>query len=377
MLKLKSVEIKEKKDKATLFVGSAKLKDFNLLISDNAQGKTRFFNTIHFLSKLSYNRAKPLGTNFWSRWEFENTTSSSNEKIIYELRVKGLHDKNKYVENVYKNNKLIFSSFHNVLIDEGKRSGQKNRIENFYLPDNTPAIVSITEPKFRTIGLLRSFFQRIVYVSSNKNRQTHIDPNSLIPNIEGTNIGSVLNNWSVKYPNTFREVVNEFKNIFKYIVDIYFTDQEPSEGIKAKLLTLKEESVEEPIMQNSWSDGLYRMLFLIMSVKVPFIEGESTRTPSLIIVDEIENGLDYKSLKYILNYYEDYSDEYQFLLSSHSPLVCELVHPKNWIIVKRSGAEIKFISPSGIEENLDGQLNLYKQKHWELYTKHIGSSNLY
>ena len=373
MLKLKAVEISERRDDHPIFIGNAKLNDFNLLISDNAQGKTRFFNTISYLTAVAYNRERPLGTNYSSKWYFEEKKGSDVDTVTYAVRIEGLHDKNNYHENIYKNNKLVYSSRESILIDEAK----KNRIENFYLPSNTSAIASITEPKFRTIGLIRNFFQRVIFISSNKSRYVHIDPNSLIPNMEGTNVGSVLNNWSTKYPELFREVVNEFMNNFKFIKKIYFTDQETREGIRTKLLTFDEEKVDDPIIQVNWSDGMYRMLILLMAAKVPFIEGEKTYSPSLVLIDEVENGLDYKSLKFILDYYRDYSEDFQFVVSSHSPLVCELIHPKNWIVVKRIGSEIKFISPTDIEKDLNQQLELFKQKHWDLYTKHISNSNIY
>ena len=374
MIKLKSVEIKERRDSVDLFIGEANLNEFNLLISDNAQGKTRFFNVINYLSKLSNNKAHPLTTNFWSRWEFDDEKSNSTDTFTYELQVIGLHDKNNYYENIYKNKKLIFSSRQNILIDESK---QRKRIENFYLPVNTPAIVSITEPNFRTIGLIRNYFQRIVYISSNKSREIFVDPNSLIPNQEGTNISSVLNNWNDKYPHLFNEVISEFQNRFQFIKKVYFTDQDTQQVLRTKILTFDENLLQFPIKQSDWSDGLFRMLFLIMSVKIPFMEGEKNTSPSLVMVDEIENGLDYKSLKFILNYFQDYSNDIQIALSSHSPLVCELIHPKNWIVVKRNGAKINFLSPKEMEEDLDSQLDLFKQKHWDLYTKHISNSNIY
>jgi hypothetical protein len=377
MLKLKSVEIKEKREDHPIFIGNVTLNDFNLLISDNAQGKTRFFNTINYITAVSYNRERPLGTSYSSKWQFEENKSSTVDTITYTVRIEGLHDKNNYHENILKNNKLIYSSSQSILIDEGKREGKKNRIENFYLPRNTSAIASITEPKFRTIGLIRNFFQRVVYISSNKSRNINIEPNSLIPNVEGTNIGSVLNNWDSKFPELFRDVISEFRNRFKFINKVYFTDQETKEGIRTKLLTFDEEKVDEPITQIQWSDGMYRMLILLMAAKVPFIEGEKNYPPSLVLIDEVENGLDYKSLKFILDYYKDYSEDFQFILSSHSPLVCELIHPKHWIIVKRKGSEIRFISPSETGEDLDHQLELFKQKHWDLYTKHITNSDIY
>jgi predicted ATPase len=377
MLKLKSVEIKESRDKHPLFIGNANLNDFNLLISDNAQGKTRFFSTISYLSSVSYNREHALGTNFYSKWQFEEKKSSDTDTITYIVRVEGLHNKNNYHENVYKNNKIVYSSSQSILIDEGKKEGRKNRIENFYLPSNTSAIASITEPKFRTIGLIRNFFQRVIFISANKSRSVHLDPNSIIPNAEGTNIGSVLSNWNTRFPHLFNEVIKEFRNRYKFINKVYFTDQETKEGIRTKLLTFDEEKVNEPITQIQWSDGMYRMLILLMSAKVPFLEGEKTFTPSLVLIDEVENGLDYKSLKFILDYFKDYSEDFQFILSSHSPLVCELIHPKHWIIVKRKGSEIKFVSPGEIVEDLDLQLELFKQKHWDFYTKHITNSDIY
>ena len=105
--------------------------------------------------------------------------------------------------------------------------------------------------------------------------------------------------------------------------------------------------------------------------------GESVFPPSLILIDEIENGLDFKTLKYIIKYYEEYSDDSQVIMSSHSPLVCDFVSPTKWIIVRKIGNELRFIAPHDVENDLNSQLDIFKQKHWDFYLKHISNSRLY
>ena len=147
--------------------------------------------------------------------------------------------------------------------------------------------------------------------------------------------------------------------------------------MKADLLTFEEENIDKMILQTQWSDGIYRILFLLMTPKIPFHLGDEVLPPSLILIDEIENGLDFNRLKYIINYFKDYADESQILIASHSPLVCDFVHPGNWKVAKRKGTEVNFISPKFQEEDLDSQLDLFKHKHWEFYTKHISNSEKY
>jgi len=171
--------------------------------------------------------------------------------------------------------------------------------------------------------------------------------------------------------------MNEFKNCFPFIKEVFFTQQDIQGVTKADVLTFNEEDIDRPILQTQWSDGLYRILLLLMTTKIPFVSGEETLPPSLILVDEIENGLDFNRLKYIINYFKDYADDSQIIISSHSPLVCDFVHPRNWKVVKRKGAELHFMSPPLQEEDLDSQLDLFKHKHWEFYTKHISSSDKY
>ena len=65
------------------------------------------------------------------------------------------------------------------------------------------------------------------------------------------------------------------------------------------------------------------------------------------------------------------------MIASHSPLICDFVHPENWIVVRRNGVTLNYLSPKLIEDDIEKQLDLFKYKHWEFYTKHISNSKNY
>jgi energy-coupling factor transporter ATP-binding protein EcfA2 len=373
-IKLKSfewTELKEKKIETKL--ENLSVNDFNLLISDNAQGKTRLFRTLNFLSNLFKDKPPIIRTDFSAAFNFEIMNSTGIEKVVYELNIQPVNGENNFNERVMRNNRILYSSKEKILVNESTDS----EVKNYFIPKNLPALSSINEPDFITINLLRGFFQRIVWISANKSREINVVPAATIPDASGSNISSVLNNWKKSYPEIFNEVMNEFKDCFPFIKEVFFTQQDIQGVMKADVLTFNEEDIDSPILQTQWSDGLYRILFLLMATKIPFVSGEETMPPSLILVDEIENGLDFNRLKYIINYFKDYADDSQIIISSHSPLVCDFVHPRNWKVVKRKGAELHFISPHLQEEDLDSQLDLFKHKHWEFYTKHISNSEKY
>lgn len=373
-VRLKSLEIAEKSEKyLEMDFSNLSIGDFNLLISDNAQGKTRLLKHLNFLSSLYKDNRIIIPTTYYTKIAFEIINQKKSAEVTYEINIKPVNGENHYSELVVKEGKTIYSAVERLLFNE--TSGEE--IKNYFIPKNLPALASINEPDFITLNLIRDFFQRIVYLSANKSRVVTVTPDALIPDTESRNIASVLENWREKYPEKFNEVLNELKRCFPFINKVFFTKRHIQGIGKADLLTFNEDNINKPIMQHEWSDGIYRILYLIMAPQIPFTIGSQVVPPSLILVDEIENGLDFKSLKYIINYFKDYSDESQIIISSHSPLVCDFVHPENWIIVKRKGAKLSFISPKAKEKDLDSQLDIFKQKHWDFYTKHISNSEKY
>lgn len=370
-VKLSTMKITEKRnDTPEININNISISDFNLLIGDNAQGKTRLFQSLYFLANLFTGKPKIISTYYHGTFEFDAASQDVNDKIIYDIIIEPKENKNIFKETITRNGKIIYSFHDKHLYNE---ISNKN-IKNFFIPPNSPALISIADPEFVTINIIRNFFQKIVYISSEKRRDILIDEGSLTPNVDSTNIASVLKSWRNLYPEIFNEVVSEIKDNFPLIKDIFFTEQK---DLHTELLTINEQNVDKNILQMEWSDGIIRLLCLLMLPKVPFKIENKVEPPSLILVDEIENGLDYNRLKYIMKYLEDYSDDSQIIVSSHSPLVCDFVHPQNWIVVKRKGSDLNFISPEFVEDDIDKQLDIFKHRHWEFYTKHISNSNRY
>jgi predicted ATPase len=173
-------------------------------------------------------------------------------------------------------------------------------------------------------------------------------------------------------------VIDELRNCFPKIQKISFDKTEniidPKTGGEFEIISFNEKNICSSIPQNKWSDGIVRILHLLMSVKVPF--SNSIGKPSLILIDEIENGLDFKRLQFIINYLKDHADDSQIIFSSHSPIVCEMVHPKHWIVVRREGSKISLDYPGVDESKLKETLEFFKQEHWELYSRHLANPDL-
>ena len=71
-IKLKSFEWTELREKEIeTKLKNLSIDDFNLLISDNAQGKTRLFRTLNFLSTLFKDKPKIIRTDFSASFNFE------------------------------------------------------------------------------------------------------------------------------------------------------------------------------------------------------------------------------------------------------------------------------------------------------------------
>jgi energy-coupling factor transporter ATP-binding protein EcfA2 len=343
------------------------ISDLTLIIGDNAQGKTRLFKTLIYLRELFSGRISRIRTVFEATFSFR----SSNEEIVqYTLKITPQTDINVYSESIVRNGKVLFSTIEGVLIDEVTGSG----VPNFFIPDNIPALVSIADSRFKTIGAVRSFFQRIIFASALIDANAIIfNKDALVPNEHGSDLSSVLNNWKERYPSRFEKVVHEFTRCFTLVKKLDLVDQ----GMPGKLLALHEKEIKKQILQSEWSEGFKRTLWLITLGFIEFGSNGGALPPSLILIDEIENSLDYKTLKFVISYYKDLLSQSQVILSSHSPLVCDFIPPTDWRVFRRHGSEARGYQPNELDAELEKSLDFFGRKHWEFYVKHLASVKLH
>ena len=352
---------------------------FNLILGDNAQGKTRFFNILRFLKNVHSDgpavHAPGLKT------YIEMTFDENGESVIYKfnrsVRVDGLIPD--FSEEIIRQGKLIFSREQKILIEE--ISGKK--VENFFLPPNVPALLSINGEEFSTIVSLKSFFERMLFLEANRfaGNNIEISKDALVINSTGSNIGSVLDTWRRKMPEAFNEIVSEFQDCFSFVVEDSVTTKEdilPGHGVSVPFAFYTEKESNAEIRQLEWSDGMLRSLclFALAATRFPQ-EGGGFQRPSFVCVDEIENGLDFNTLKKVISFYEGYSNIAQVILASHSPTVCNLVESKYWHIAKRKGAIVELFSPREKEKNFEEQRKKLLKDNWEFYKNHVAKSKLY
>ena len=234
--------------------------------------------------------------------------------------------------------------------------------------------------------LIREFFSRILFFESTQSHDIVADQKSHILNSQGSNLASLLKIWQQSYPELYKELNDDFRKCFNYISELKIgkfnnlahETSYPVNMQEMDILLLIENSSSRQIPQYNWSQGLLRTLCLLSLPKTIFEYDSVVYPPSLICIDELENGLDFKTLEYIVNYLQTYSSNIQMIVSSHTPLMAQFIPLKDWRIVRRKGANIKATRPKDAEpDDLEAKLDLYNREYWEFYKNHVSESSLY
>lgn len=83
------------------------------------------------------------------------------------------------------------------------------------------------------------------------------------------------------------------------------------------------------------SEGMRRLVAIFALL-------ESDRRPSLLVIEEIENGLDPWTLEHVLDALREVSGEIQILLTTHSPFLLDHVQPEEVIHVRREKGDTTY-----------------------------------
>ena len=376
-LKLKEFEFSEKSEKHLDWsIEKFSLGEFNILLSDNAQGKTRMFNILRFLKDIH-----TIGRNFNNpNYKAKATLwfESGEDKIFYELAFAGEPKGDGFVFNeiVKRKEIVLFDRSKKILIDETNNE----QVGKFFLPSNVPVALAVKDKEYITINLIQDFFSRMLFLEANRFAPDKllIDKAAMTLDTKGQNIGCVLNNWKEKKPLLYDEVIEVFRDCFPYIKGISIEEKAFAPGMpNSPIMYMKEKDISKEIIQTEWSDGMLRALSHFVVVSTQFqSETDAVIRPSFIGVDEVENGLDFNTLAKVIEHYESYSSLIQIVIATHSPLVCNMVGADKWLIMKRKGVKVKVFSPSNVE-NLETERRKIKKDNWEFYRRHIAKSKLY
>lgn len=107
-------------------------------------------------------------------------------------------------------------------------------------------------------------------------------------------------------------------------------------------IVVKEKGLLYPIEQRLLSQGMFRVIAIVVYLQYMKMKV----LPSLVMVDDVGEGLDYdrakKLAKYLLDYFKD--SEIQAVLTSNHNFFLDQIALKHWLILRKNGTEVTAIS---------------------------------
>lgn len=339
------------------------------LLSINSYGKSNVLDAIIFgLSfihatgeqkhdMMDINSYKPLNKNIlYENFSFEleliNNDNEEFNKVIYGYTFswETSHKKSKILQEYLKiksTNSQKYVSFikrdeKNVLI---KPSLSANCTKNIKIEDNELIINKL-------LAYDNLFFKDIInelnlidiYIDRHFNTSKFYDNHLMKKNTqnyvlnENSNIPFLLFNLKNDYPEKYNLIINTMKDIFPFISQMEIAEYELNEEKLSNLLNSKkfveenmlyflfaiEENVVEPILFFNMSDGVRRVLLILITLVLAEINH-----CSIVAIEEPENSLNPKLLQRYLITLNGFAKNTKIIITSHSPYLVNYLNPSN------------------------------------------------
>ena len=153
---------------------------------------------------------------------------------------------------------------------------------------------------------------------------------------DGSNVAEYLNEIRELDLMSFEGILDSLRFVLPYADDLQ--PSLTSELERAFYLNLKEESFEVP----GWllSTGTLRLVAILACLRHP-------EPPPLLVIEEIENGLDPRSVHLIVEEIRAAIEAgtTQVLITTHSPYLLDLLDLSHIVVVERVNGEPRFIRP--------------------------------
>jgi len=331
----------------------------NLISGKNSSGKTRLLKAINSFSTLLSRDQIRVKDNLSLQWTI--TLQNQDDEIIYEfssennhilkeeLKINGkaylnrdpegkgtiiyaaLDDKE--VEFEVEKNKIVVTSkrdkkqhpFLEVLFEWSKHVF----LYNFGCLLGRDTLFSIAElDKLST--------------DNNDLEKLNKDDDGVVPKFE---LG--INAFGDKFK---QKVIEDFNSIGYEIDDIYVApyvvQQSGIDGIPMpNILYIVEHNVSDKISQRDISQGMFRVLSLI--IQLTYLEFNLTEH-STILIDDIGEGLDFDRstslIKFLISKAESLKDKVQLIMTTNDRFVMNNVPLNYWTIIEKTDGDIRFYS---------------------------------
>lgn len=372
-----------------------KLEKFNVVVGQNASGKSNLVDVFRLLKKIYVERAD---NPFIEWWGYRNVVSDHKEELpitiqlkfedekdkgLFEVVISGTGGSFEIIKEIFEvkglriekeEHKLIieyqglgkvivdrnfpsferFSPFHHFLLDHEFWDGLSYAKEKFekehaqQIPEILNVLTEITKnPRYSKKALKISDLIKNTIILKDINVveiKSPINPTKSITLAEdGRNMVNVLYNLFLENG----QIPDGIKTLVSYIF--------PNTKIKFKLtedgrVLMNISENELNLLPPNISNGFFKFLTIITALELK---------PALIIIDELENSLYPKTIELIVDEFKN--SETQAIITTHSPVVVDLVYPdiKDLVLVKKENGKSSFISVED-EEKIREELDKYE-----------------
>lgn len=321
-MKLKKYDYKENSpNKNPWELSGLELSSINLIVGRNATGKSRTINTISNLAKIISQRThRPVDGNWICVFDkYKYLLSLDKGKVLKEEIFN--HEKKLLLSrkgDVCKIYSYITDKFVPINPPPDKLVVHIRRDENDF-----PFLEDIHNWAFGTLGIRfipDLQLNSLVIPDTFDNLNTLNAASSFFDHLSNDDIASIISN---------------LKKMGYNIEDITIKKYPAPERKEFKILFLKEKFLKYHIIQNEFSNGLYRSICLLI-ILYNFLRNKQSGT---LLIDDIGEGLDYEKETKLLSILQQIfrkEKKFQLIMSTNNQFAMNSIDIKYWNILKRT-----------------------------------------
>ncbi len=313
------------------------LKDLNVFVGNNGSGKS---SVIEALQTLQNVLLKGIANGFTDRWfGLEKIQNNSTQGKPFTVRIEGTLDTAKYTYQVSfgtsENKDIYFISAESLSQDKAQVFEVKEGRQNDFLLAKSPHTLSKKLYDYISSWQFLSLEPEQMYFPTSRNQGSA----AVRMDSSGRNLADIFSRLQDD-AIVFDIITDKMRYVLPDLADF----STKHDGFRKEVfLQMVEQSSKEALPSWLFSSGTLRILAILTLLN-------SKAIPSLILIEEIENGLDPRTLNMLVDELQRLLPKVQFVITTHSPYFLDLLDLEHVIVAERVKSKTKYFRPASDEK---------------------------